>query len=648
MAAGPASLAVFAADWPRLVARYPDGPPPLLRALPDVPDHIAPAGEASSLVHQLRLARPHQRPSILQAQVGQLASQILGSVDLPPRRGFFEAGMDSLMAVELIRRLGRRLDLRLPPTVAFDHGTVEDLTAFLLAELGLDSEAPGHDRIGGRRTGRADRHRGDGLAGSPAPTPPRPCGIWSSRAGCPCPRCPPIAGTSTPGMRHPPDSRGGSTPAPVASSTTSTCSIRSSSASARARPHRWIHSSACSSRCAGGPWSPVATPPRPFGGAAPVCSRGSAIGGICSASGGPGTVRYPDAWSGTGTDPSFAPGRVAHVLGLHGPTLALDTTCSSSLVAVHLACRALAAGECDLALAGGVSLQLIPDDTAYLCALQALSPTGRCHTFDAAADGYVRSEGCAVLVLKPLERAERDGDRIWAVIRGSAVNHDGASAGLTVPNGAAQEAVLREALARAGAIGADVGYLEAHGTGTRLGDPIEVRAAQAVYGDRRGRPGFYLGALKALVGHLELAAGAASLIKAVAVIHHQQIPAQPVEVLNPEIHLDGAIVPQTPAAWPEGTRLAAVSAFGLSGTNASVLIEAGPGAKPPPASDRPPRPIDVIGLSARLAGIPGVHGGGPAHRPAPGRGRGHDPPARALRAADRRGGHPCSRGPSRP
>ena len=221
-------------------------------------------------------------------------------------------------------------------------------------------------------------------------------------------------------------------------------------------------------------------------------------------------------------------GRVSFALGLQGPAIAVDTACSSSLVAIHQAISGLLRGEADLALAGGVNAILQAALSRLSMTAGMLSPRGRCSTFDAAADGYIRGEGCGVLVLKRLSDAERDGDRILGVVLGSAVNQDGASAGFTVPNGPAQEAVIREALERAGVAGSSVDYLEAHGTGTELGDPIEVRAAAAVYGEGRDpeRP-LLMGSVKTNIGHLESAAGVAGVIKALLAMRAGVIPEAP-------------------------------------------------------------------------------------------------------------------------
>ncbi|WP_433599236.1 HAD-IIIC family phosphatase [Nocardia sp. CA-135953] len=285
---------------------------------------------------------------------------------------------------------------------------------------------------------------------------------------------------------------------------------------------------------------------------------------------------------GTGLSPSVASGRICYTLGLHGPAVTLDTACSSSIVAMHLAMQALRAGECDLALAGGATLLMSPTAHIELCRLGVLSPTGRCAPFSADADGTVWAEGAGLLLLKRLGDARRDGDRVLAVIRGSAVNQDGRSQGLSAPNGAAQEQVLRSALRAAGLAPHDIDYVEAHGTGTALGDPIEARALARVFGPGRDpdRP-LSIGSLKSNVGHTQAAAGVGSVVKLVLALQHERIPATlNASVPSPQVDWarSGVAVQAEPRPWRRGDRprRAGVSAFGLSGTNAHLILEEAP------------------------------------------------------------------------
>jgi myxalamid-type polyketide synthase MxaB len=312
-----------------------------------------------------------------------------------------------------------------------------------------------------------------------------------------------------------------------------------------------------------------------------------------------------NAYDGTGNGFCFASGRLSYVLGLHGPSMAVDTACSSSLVAVHLACQSLRAGECNLALVGGVQLILSPEVTIFLSRTHALAPDGRCKTFDAAANGFGRGEGCGVLVLKRLSEAVADGDNILALIRGSAVNHDGPSSGLTVPNKLAQQTLIREALKNAKVEPSQVNYVEAHGTGTSLGDPIEIGALEAVLGKERSpEQPLAIGSVKTNIGHLEAAAGVAGLIKVVLALQHQEIPPhlhfkQP----NPYINWDKlpVIVPTEPMPWIAGkqSRIAGVSSFGMSGTNTHIVLEEAPIAEPVQGSVE--RPAHLLTLSAKTA-----------------------------------------------
>jgi acyl transferase domain-containing protein len=289
-----------------------------------------------------------------------------------------------------------------------------------------------------------------------------------------------------------------------------------------------------------------------------------------------------NANSCTGAYRSIAGGRISYLLDLRGPSVCIDTACSSSLVAIHSACGSLRSMECDCALAGGVGLHLLPEHYIGLARAGMLSPDGRCKSFDARADGYVPSEGCGLVVVKRLSDALADGDRIYAVIRGSAINQDGRTNSLTAPSGLAQQEVVLAALRNGRVPPSSISYVETHGTGTPLGDPIEVEALAAVLGaPEQGASPCFLGAAKSNFGHLESAAGVAGLIKAVLALHKEEIPANlHFEKLNPHISLEGTrfCIPQQTVAWPRGEarRFAGVSSFGFSGTNAHVVLEEAP------------------------------------------------------------------------
>ena len=310
-----------------------------------------------------------------------------------------------------------------------------------------------------------------------------------------------------------------------------------------------------------------------------------------------------DSLSLGGSGLAAAAGRLSYVLGVHGPNLQLNTACSSSLVTVHLACRALRARECDLALAGGANAMLTPHLSVGMSKLRALSPDGRARAFDASANGYVRGEGCGMVVLKRLSDALAAGDNVLALLRGSAINHDGRSNGLTAPNGTAQQRVIRRALADAGVQPRQVGYVETHGTGTELGDPIELEALGAVLAEGRSpSERFAIGSVKNNIGHLEAAAGVASLIKVVLALQHRQVP-KLLHWETPNPHIDWAKIPVTvPVAWApwepiDGRRLAGVSSFGMSGTNAHIVLEEAP--PPPPRQAGVERPLHLLCLSAK-------------------------------------------------
>ncbi len=308
-----------------------------------------------------------------------------------------------------------------------------------------------------------------------------------------------------------------------------------------------------------------------------------------------------DMYLATGSAHSVASGRIAYLLGLQGPAISVDTACSSSLVALHMAVRSLRDGECDFALAGGVNLVLSPDTTKALSRAGMMASDGRCKAFDARADGFVRSEGCGMVLLKPLSKALTDRDTVLAVIRGSAINQDGRSNGLTAPNGPSQEMVIRAAIADAQLNPADISFVETHGTGTSLGDPIEVQALHAAYHAGRSNP-LLIGSAKANMGHLESAAGVAGFMKLVLVLQHAYIPPHlHLEVLNPYIPWEDlavqVLVEGGPLPEPSARRIGAVSSFGFSGTNAHLILEALPSTlQPAPSSDN--RPLHLLPLSA--------------------------------------------------
>lgn len=347
-------------------------------------------------------------------------------------------------------------------------------------------------------------------------------------------------------------------------------------------------------------------------GIAPERLAGTATGvfvGICNSDHfhrllqrGPASI---DAYLASGNAHSVAAGRISYCLGLQGPAVAIDTACSSSLVALHAATRSLRSGESRVALVGGVNLMCTPETTIALTKGHMLAPDGRCKTFDDSADGFSRGEGCGVLVLKRLEDAQADGDRVLALIRGSAINQDGRSGGLTVPNGPAQEAVIRAALADAGVSADEIGYVEAHGTGTSLGDPIEVRAlAGALGAGRTMADPLLIGSVKTNIGHLESAAGVAGVIKVILSLQHETIPPH-LHFTKPSTHIAWSQYPvkvtAAGQAWLRSARrrLAGVSSFGFSGTNAHIVIEEAPLAPADRAETGAQRPLHCLPMSAR-------------------------------------------------
>ncbi len=519
-----------------------------------VPAEVRPAGGGAAGAAQLAIEQ------WLVARLAALRGIAPGEVEVA--RPFAAFGIDSIMAVRLSGELEEWLGRTLPPTLLYEHPDIRSLAQFLAH--GGDTAA--HARGPGRRSEPiAVVGIGCRLPGANSPEE-----LWEQLA-----RGADLVGEAPDG--RPTRLRGGYI-AEVDRFDAEFFGIAPREAEELDPQQRLMLEVA---------WSALED-----AGIAPAKLAGSDAGVFVGVS----TRDYaellaaagPDAlgpYFGTGTAASAAAGRLSYVLGLEGPSLVVDTACSSSLVALHLAAQSLRSGECRVAIAGGVNLLLSPNLDAALARARMLSPTGRCRTFDAAADGYVRGEGCGVVVLKRLADAIADGDRIRAVIRGSAVNQDGRSNGLTAPSARAQERVVRAALEAAGVEPGEVGYVEAHGTGTPLGDPIEVQALAKVFGERdAAREPAYLGSLKANIGHLEAAAGIAGLIKVVLSLQHAQVAPHLVARPSPMIEWDRVPfrLPGAASPWPAGRdrRVACVSSFGFVGTNAHVVLEAAPA---PPA-----------------------------------------------------------------
>ncbi|MBM7776561.1 acyl transferase domain-containing protein [Actinokineospora baliensis] len=541
-------------------------------------------------------------PAALLQHLTQHLTHLLGlppGYRIDPDSAFTDLGMDSLMVVELRNRLQRDLNVPLSPTIAFDHPTPTALTTHLLPSL----PPPPQTATSGDRDETQPRSPTQHPRPHPTATTtvnPGEAALAVTGLGC---RFPGAGGSGAywellrsggeaisvvPAGRWDNGTERGGFLDDIAGFDPAFFGISPREARHIDPQQRLLLEVA---------WEALEDSghdPRSLAG-----SRTGVFVGISEAeylpvmrakAGGP--VQMHDL---TGNALSVASGRLSYLLGLRGPNLALDTACSSALVAVHLAIASLRRGECDMALAGGVSLMVSPDAFAAFADGNALAADGRCKTFDAAADGYGRGEGAGIVVLKRLEDAVAAGDPIRAVIRGSAVNQDGRTNGLTAPNGLAQQEVIRAALADARVDPSAVGYVETHGTGTQLGDPVEVGALSAVFAGR-STP-VLLGAAKTNIGHLEAAAGAAGLIKAVLALSHGEIPPnRNFHEPNPHISWDAVAVPTEVTPWPEGATAAGVSSFGFSGTNAHVVLTAAP---TPTVADGPKRPRHVLPLSAR-------------------------------------------------
>ncbi len=597
---------VVAADWPVFCGRLSRVPPLLLGLRGEVEAVV------TSLPHRARVvgAEVARRGAVVADLIAEEVAAILGLEvsEIPHDKGFFDIGFDSLMAVEFRARLKDGFGVALPATVAFDHPNVEDLARHLLGLLDLDA-APGVQavRVVTRSVSFDEPIAVVGIACRYPGGADTPEAFWKVlRDGVDPVR-------EVPPDRWDIDAWYDPTPATPGRMYTRQAAFLDGVDQFDPEFFQISPREAMSMDPQQRIFLEIAWEALENAGLTNRDLRDSRTGvfvgvgdsGYLDRFHVPGEPMYRDTYAGTGNLSAFVAGRVAYVLGVHGPTFALNTACSSTLVATHLASQALRTGDCDTALAGGVHLMLSPENFVYVSQLKALSPDGRCKTFDASADGYGRAEGAGILVLRRLSDAQRDGNPILAVLRGTAVNHDGPSSGLTVPNGAAQQGVIREALDRSGVDPLAVSYLEAHGTGTVLGDPIEVHGIEAelCVGRSKDRP-LHLGAAKSNVGHMEVAAGSVSLIKMVLALTHREIPPHlHFTTPNPDIELEKLpiVIDTRPTPWEgiDGRRIAGISAFGLSGTNAHVVMEEAPERAPDLAPAQDDRGAHVLVLSAR-------------------------------------------------
>ncbi|QRK07699.1 SDR family NAD(P)-dependent oxidoreductase [Archangium violaceum] len=564
--------------------------------------------EASAPAPWREAATPAARREALRTLVQETVSRILGlgtAQELEAERGFQEMGLDSIMAVEVKVRLEVALGLPLPATLAFNFPSVRALTEHLVSLV--DEKAPLASAPEARRETRTDEPIA--IVGMACRLPggaDTPEAFWSLlREGrdaiseIPADRWDVDAwydaDPEAPGKMY---VRAGGFLREVDQFDPRFFGISPREAESMDPQQRLMLEVA---------WEALERAGQDV--ASLRNTRTGVFVGITTADYArvilQGRPEEVDAWFASGTSLNVVAGRLSYTLGLQGPSMAVDTACSSSLTALHLACQSLRSGESTMALAAGVNLILSPEPMMAVCKARMLAPDGRCKTFDASANGFARAEGCGVLVLKRLSEAQANGDDILAVIRGTAVNQDGPSSGLTVPNGLAQQAVIQQALGRAGVSPAEVSYLEAHGTGTSLGDPIEAEAMWSVLKEgREGGESLWMGSVKTNLGHLESAAGVAGVMKVVLAMRHKQLPAH-LHLKKPNPHIDwkamGVKVPAELTAWEptQGRRIAGVSSFGFSGTNAHVVLEEAP---PAPARTREvERPEHVLVLSAKSA-----------------------------------------------
>ena len=576
---------VMSMDWSVFEDAVQDRPPLLEDMLSSADDEVADATESEDVLSRLRSAPASEYEGVLVSFLQHEVQAVLRLSATPaPTVGFFDLGMDSLMSVELRNRLNRALSGEhvVSNTAVFDYPNVASLANHLSGELGPANGAERPEVAQEPVTPQPKRDAKPGedpiaIVGMACRFPGAPdlASFWSLlEAGKDAVTDGRRDGESWNGVIGDPAAddaiyRKGGFVDGIDQFDNRFFRISPLEARMMDPQQRMLLETT---------WQALED-----AGIDPETLRGSRTGvypGI-------GISEYRDVIAANGqedlyfgTSGSMTAGRIAFILGLEGPAMPVDMACASSLAALHQATAALQRGEVDLALAGGVNATLSPSIARFHHEMGMLSTIGRCNAFDASADGFVRSEGCGIVVLKRLSEAEADGDRIWGLIRGSAVNQNGASAGLPVPNGPAQERLIKDALERAGVEPSEIDYLEAHATGTELGDSIELRAVESVYGRGRepDRP-LLVGSVKSNIGHSEWAAGMASVMKAILAMDRGVIPAHlHFQDPNPNFDWDRMPVRVTSemTAWPvlaDRAPLSAVNAFGLSGTNAHVILE---------------------------------------------------------------------------